>query len=97
MTLSNANYIYSGTIRHRRFSPFDHFFTYTIFMAYFDVAKVESMLKKSWFWNTNKPSIESFYRRDYNDDRNQTQNADVHSKDKKQMQHKQPQLLLKLE
>jgi len=83
MTLSNANYIYSGTIRHRRFNPFDHFFTYPIFMAYFDVAKVESMLKKSWFWNTNKPSIVSFYRKDYHGDKQQTLDAAVRSTVKK--------------
>ena len=72
MTISNDNYIYSGTIRHRRFSPFNHFFTYPIFLAYFDIANVESMLKKSWIWNTNKPSIISFHRRDYHGDCEQT-------------------------
>ena len=37
-------------------------------MAYFDIAKVENMFKKSWFWNVNKPSIVSFYRSDYHGD-----------------------------
>ena len=83
MTLSNNNYIYTGTIRHRRFSPFNHFFKYPIFMAYFDIAKVESMLKKSWFWNTNKPSIISFYRQDYHGDKEQTLDAAVRTTVKK--------------
>ena len=83
MTLSNANYIYSGTIRHRRFTPFDHFFSYPIFMVYFDISKVEIMLKKSWFWNINKPSIASFYRQDYHGDKEQTLDVAVRSTVKK--------------
>lgn len=85
MNLSNSNYIYTGSISHRRFTPFDHFFTYPIFMAYFDVAKVESMLKKSWFWNTNKPSIVSFYRRDYHGDEEQTLDSAVRLTVKKEI------------
>ena len=42
MTLSVGNYIYKGTIRHRRFTPFDHFFTYPLYMAYFDISKIAS-------------------------------------------------------
>ena len=65
MILSVDNYIYTGTIKHRRFTPFNHFFTYPIFMVYFDISKVETMLRKSWIWNINKPSLVSFYRSDY--------------------------------
>tara|TARA_B100000029_G_scaffold484205_1_gene536155 strand:- start:705 stop:1466 length:762 start_codon:yes stop_codon:yes gene_type:complete len=68
MSISTENYIYSGSIRHRRFTPFHHSFNYPIFMVYFDIAKTEQMLKKSWIWNTNKPSLISFYRRDYHGD-----------------------------
>ena len=46
MSLSVSDYIYTGTIRHRRFVPFDHFFSYRIFMVYFDISKVEQILKK---------------------------------------------------
>ena len=31
MSEINKSYIYSGTIRHRRFAPFDHFFTSAAF------------------------------------------------------------------
>ena len=68
MSISNSNFIYTGSIRHRRFSPFDHLFNYKIFMVYFDISKVESILRKSWLWNINKPSIVSFYRKDYHGD-----------------------------
>ena len=72
MTLSLGNYIYKGTIRHRRFTPFDHFFTYPLFMAYFDISKIDDMLTKSWLWNVNKPSLISFYRNDYHGNVNQS-------------------------
>ena len=65
MNLSTKNYIYKGIIQHRRFTPFKHFFKYPIFMMYFDIAKVEDLFNKTWFWNINKPSLVSFYRKDY--------------------------------
>ena len=65
MKIIDKSYIYSGTIRHRRFTPFDHFFTYPLFMAYIDLNSIEDALKKSWFWNINKPALISFMRKDY--------------------------------
>ena len=79
MSLSVSDYIYTGTIRHRRFVPFDHFFSYRIFMVYFDISKVEQILKKSWFWNVNKPSIVSFYREDYHGNQEQSLDDAVRS------------------
>jgi len=65
MSLSLDNYIYNGTIRHRRYTPFEHFFTYPLFMVYLDIGKVSNMVKKSLLWNVNKPALISFYRKDY--------------------------------
>lgn len=79
MSLSVDNYIYTGTIRHRRFFPFTHFFNYPIFMVYFDISNVERMLEKTWFWNINKPSIVSFYREDYHGDHSQSLDDAVRS------------------
>ncbi len=41
-------------------------------MMYFDVSKVETMLKKSLLWNVNKPAIISFNRKDYHGDQDQS-------------------------
>ena len=68
MSISIDNYIYCGTIRHRRFTPISHSFSYPIFMAYFDIAKVDTMLSRSLLWNIDKPSLVSFYRKDYHGD-----------------------------
>ena len=65
MNHSKQNYIYTGKIYHKRFSPFIHTFNYSIFMMYFDIKKIENIFKKSIFWNINKPSLVSFYRKDY--------------------------------
>tara|TARA_X000000368_G_scaffold85053_1_gene64426 strand:- start:918 stop:1712 length:795 start_codon:yes stop_codon:yes gene_type:complete len=59
------NAIYSGTIKHRRFIPFNRSFTYTIFMNYFDISKIDSLFKKSYLWNVNKFALVSFFRKDY--------------------------------
>ena len=65
MSLSLQNYIYNGEIRHRRFTPFEHFFSYPLFMVYVDISKVSTILKRSILWNVNKPALVSFYRKDY--------------------------------
>ena len=65
MSLSLGNYIYNGTIRHRRYTPFNHFFTYPLFMVYFDISKINKMLNRSLIWGVDKPAIISFYRKDY--------------------------------
>lgn len=68
MSSLNKSYIYSGTIRHRRFTPFDHFFTYPLFMAYLDLNSIDSAFKRSWLWNINGPALVSFMRKDYHGD-----------------------------
>ena len=68
MSEINKSYIYSGTIRHRRFAPFDHFFTYPLFMTYIDLNSIDNALSKSWLWNIDKPALVSFNRKDYHGD-----------------------------
>ena len=65
MSLSLKNYIYNGVIRHRRYTPFEHFFSYPLFMVYVDISKVNKILETSLIWNINKPALISFYRKDY--------------------------------
>ena len=65
MSVSNKSFIFRGTIRHRRFTPFDHFFTYPIFMIFVDLNTIKKTLKRSWLWNVDKPAMISFNRDDY--------------------------------
>ena len=70
MNISTASYIYTGTIRHRRFTPFNHFFSYPLFMVYLDLNSFEERLKKSWIWNVNRFALVSFMRDDYHGNSN---------------------------
>ena len=60
-----SNLIFKGTIRHRRFTPFNQAFKYNTFMAYFDISEAESLLSSSFIFNVNKPALVSYYRSDY--------------------------------
>ena len=77
MNLSVDNYIYSGTINHRRFTPFKHFFDYSIFMVYFDISKTDAIFEKSWLWNPQRRSIVSFNRNDYHGEKQSTLDYEV--------------------
>ena len=68
MSLSLGNYIYKGQINHTRYTPFKHFFTYSLFMVYFDINKIGDILNRSFLWGVNKPAIVSLYRKDYHGD-----------------------------
>ena len=68
MSLSLQNFIYNGVIKHKRYTPFEHFFSYPLFMVYVDISKVSKILKSSLIWNVNKPALISFYRKDYHGD-----------------------------
>ena len=40
--------IYQGSVRHRRFSPVDHKFTYSLYMLAIDLDETDSVLNQSW-------------------------------------------------
>lgn len=57
--------IYRGQVRHRRFSPTDHAFSYKLFMMYVDLKEMPSLFQKFWFWSINKPNLAYFDRNDH--------------------------------
>ena len=70
MKLSTDHYIYTGSVRHRRYTPFESEFSYPIFMLYLDINDLENVINKSIFWNINKPAIVSFNRKDFHGNEN---------------------------
>ena len=62
------NLIFKGTVRHRRYTPFNQAFKYNTFMTYFDISRVESLLPNSFLFKVNKPGLVSYYRSDYHGD-----------------------------
>jgi DUF1365 family protein len=57
--------LYFGTLRHRRFRPASHEFTYPLFMAYLDVDHVPELMRISRFAAYNRWNWASFNEADH--------------------------------
>ena len=57
--------IYEGRVRHRRFSPVAHSFSYRIFMMYLDLEELPSLFEKRWFWSGRRRALAWFNRQDH--------------------------------
>ena len=57
--------IYFGTIRHRRFRPASHEFTYPLFMAYLDVDRIAELMQVSRLSSYNRWNWASFSEADH--------------------------------
>lgn len=57
--------LYVGTLRHRRFRPAGHEFSYPIFMAMLDIDRLPELMKISPFTSYNRWNWASFHERDH--------------------------------
>jgi len=57
--------IYTGTLRHRRFRPVRHDFTYSIFMPFLDIDQLSTLMRISPFTGYNRWNWASFYDEDH--------------------------------
>ncbi len=57
--------LYTGTLRHRRFRPRRHDFTYTLFMAWLDIDRIPELMAQSPFTSYNRFNWASFDERDH--------------------------------
>ena len=57
--------IYTGTLRHRRFHPKRHDFTYSIFMVSLDIDRIPELMRISPFTSQNHWNWASFYDADH--------------------------------
>lgn len=60
-----ASCLYVGNVRHRRFHPRDHAFTYPLFMVLLDLDELPSVFARRWFWSVDRRNLASFRRRDH--------------------------------
>lgn len=60
--------IYQGKVRHRRFQPVENVFEYRLFMMYLDLAELDCIFKKRWFWSVDHWNLAYFRRRDHHGD-----------------------------
>jgi hypothetical protein len=57
--------LYEGTVRHRRFAPAAHSFSYTMFMVYLDLAELDEAFRGRWLWSSSRPALARFRREDH--------------------------------
>lgn len=57
--------IYTGTLRHRRFKPVQHEFTYPLFMVFLDIDRLPELMQVSGFTGYNQWNWASFEERDH--------------------------------
>jgi DUF1365 family protein len=57
--------IYTGTLRHRRFHPASHEFTYPLFMVFLDIDRLAELMKISPLSSYNRRNLVSYQERDH--------------------------------
>ncbi len=57
--------IYTGWVRHRRFTPRFHGFRYRVFMMYLSLDELDRVCSLSPFWSMNKWNLAQFRRKDF--------------------------------
>ena len=62
--------LYVGLIRHRRYFPHAHGFSYPIYMSWMDLDELDRVFAGRWFWSTKRFALAQFRRRDFYGDAN---------------------------
>lgn len=62
--------LYVGQVRHRRFSPKSHRFSYRLFLVYLDLSELDSVFERFWLWSIGRRNIAAFHRKDHLGDEN---------------------------
>ena len=57
--------IYRGQVRHRRFVPVHHAFSYSVGMLYLDLDELPQALDTGPLWSARRPAPGRIRRRDY--------------------------------
>lgn len=57
--------LYTGRLRHRRFVPRAHRFSYPLFMMYVDLAELDEVFRGRWLWSVRRPALAWLRRADY--------------------------------
>jgi len=57
--------IYTGEVRHRRFTPVRHAFRYGVCMVYLDLEELPRLFDGSRLWSASRPALAWYRRRDF--------------------------------
>jgi DUF1365 family protein len=61
----SASAVYEGTIRHRRFEPIEHEFSYPLFLMYLDLGELPGVLDPYPLWSARRRAPARFRREDF--------------------------------
>jgi DUF1365 family protein len=61
----SASAVYEGTIRHRRFEPVEHEFSYRLFLMYLDLGELPGVLDPYPLWSARRAAPARFRREDF--------------------------------
>ncbi len=56
---------YTGTVRHRRFTPLSNQFEYRLFMVFADLDELPTIFERHPLWSLERPNVVSYRRQDY--------------------------------
>ncbi|MFK7959532.1 MAG: DUF1365 domain-containing protein [Phycisphaerales bacterium] len=62
---ASGSAIYSGWVRHRRWTPAEHAFRYRVYQIMLDLDSLGTVFRGRWFWSTHGPALAWFRRRDH--------------------------------
>jgi len=65
MNAASASCVYEGWVRHRRHAPHAHAFRYRLYMMYLDLAELDGLFARRWFWSVDRRNLTEFRRSDY--------------------------------
>jgi DUF1365 family protein len=57
--------LYVGQVKHRRYTPVRHRFSYALFMLYLDLDELPALFRKRWLWSVTRPALARFRREDH--------------------------------
>lgn len=57
--------VYEGQVRHRRFSPTAHAFSYALFLMYLDLDELPTLFTGRWLWSSERFALAQFRRTDH--------------------------------
>jgi uncharacterized protein len=57
--------IYEGQVRHRRFAPRSHEFSYGLYLMYIDLDELPGIFDRFWFWSARRFNLAWFRREDH--------------------------------
>lgn len=57
--------IYEGRVRHRRFEPRSHEFSYSLYLMYLDLDELPQLFDRFWLWSARRFNLAWFNRADH--------------------------------